>query len=167
MNEINIGILVNTHGLRGEVKVKPATDFVDIRFAKGKHIHIQYQQQLLDVCVEYAKWAKQLLIVKFAGYDDINQVEAWKGSLLSISEEQLHALEEDEAYFFELQDCQVLDEEGRYLGDVIEVLETSANAILRVRNEEREFLVPYVKAFVQEFKREEKCIVIKLMDGLL
>ena len=59
MNEINIGILVNTHGLRGEVKVKPTTDFVDIRFAKGKHIHIQYQQQLLDVCVEYAKWAKQ------------------------------------------------------------------------------------------------------------
>lgn len=60
-----------------------------------------------------------------------------------------------------------MDEEGRYLGDVIEVLETSANAILRVRNEEREFLVPYVKAFVQDFKREEKCIVIKLMDGLL
>lgn len=167
MSEINIGILVNTHGLRGEVKVKPTTDFVDIRFAKGKHLHVQFQGKLVDVCVESVKWAKQLLIVKFQDYDDINQVEAWKGSKLSISEDQLHELAEDEAYFFELQGCQVYDQDDTYLGDVSEVLETNANAVLRVNKDEQEFLVPYVKAFIREFNRDEKRIVINMMDGLL
>lgn len=167
MDEIKIGILVNTHGLRGEVRVKPTTDFADRRFAKGSVVHIQYQNQNIAVEVQYAKWVKQLLIVKFKGFDDINLVEPWKGSVITISKENLHELEEDEAYFFELMDCKVYNEDDKYLGNVVEVVETNANACLRVRNEEQEFLVPYVNAFIKDFNKEEKKIVIKLIEGLL
>ena len=167
MSEINIGILVNTHGLKGEVKVKPMTDFAEIRFAKGSKIHIQYEDKLEEVTIQYAKWAKQLLIVKFKEYNDINLVEKFKGSTLSIDEANLHELEEDEAYFFELVDCEVYDEDNHYLGSVSEVIETNANAVLRVSDGEREFLVPFVNAFVKDFVREEAKIIIKLVDGLL
>ena len=167
MDEILIGTLVNTHGLKGEVKVKTHTDFVDVRFAKGKEIHIQYQNKMIPVTVQYSKWAKNVLLVKFKDIDDINDVEKYKGSSLYVSKDAVHSLDEDEAYFFELKDCTVFDEEGNELGVVSEVLETNANAVLRVTNDESSILVPYVKAFITSFDKENKKIIIKMMDGLL
>ena len=165
MKQIKIGVLVNTHGLKGEVKVKPMTDFPDIRFQKGNTINIQYQNTLLPVTIKQVREQKDLLLLTFEGYDDINQVEPWKGSILSIDESQLHELEEDEAYYFELQDCEVYDNENQLLGTVSEVIETGANAVLRVRGE-REYLIPYVKAFVTDFDAEAKRITVKMVEGL-
>lgn len=165
MKQIKIGVLVNTHGLKGEVKVKPMTDFPDIRFQKGNTINIQYQNTLLPVTIKQVREQKDLLLLTFEGYDDINQVEPWKGSILSIDESQLHELEEDEAYYFELQDCEVYDNENQLLGTVIEVIETGANAVLRVRGE-RDYLIPYVKAFVTDFDAEAKRITVKMVEGL-
>lgn len=165
MKQIKIGVLVNTHGLKGEVKVKPMTDFPDIRFQKGNTINIQYQNTLLPVTIKQVREQKDLLLITFEGYDDINQVEPWKGSILSIDESQLHELEEDEAYYFELQDCEVYDNENQLLGTVSEVIETGANAVLRVRGE-REYLIPYVKAFITDFDAEAKRITVKMVEGL-
>lgn len=165
MKQIKIGVLVNTHGLKGEVKVKPMTDFPDIRFQKGNTINIQYQNTLIPVTIKQVREQKDLLLLTFEGYDDINQLEPWKGSILSIDESQLHELEEDEAYYFELQDCEVYDNENQLLGTVSEVIETGANAVLRVRGE-REYLIPYVKAFVTDFDAEAKRITVKMVEGL-
>ena len=165
MKQIKIGVLVNTHGLKGEVKVKPMTDFPDIRFQKGNTINIQYQNTLLPVTIKQVREQKDLLLITFEGYDDINQVEPWKGSILSIDESQLHELEEDEAYYFELQDSEVYDKDNQLLGTVIEVIETGANAVLRVRGE-RDYLIPYVKAFVIDFDAEAKRITVKMVEGL-
>ena len=165
MKQIKIGALVNTHGLKGEVKVKPLTDFPDIRFAKGNTINVQYKETLIPVIIKNVRDQKGMLLICFEGYNDINQVEAWKGSALSVEEEQLHELEEDEAYFFELMNCEVLDEQKHLLGTVSEVIETGANAVLRV-NGDREYLIPYVKAFVTDFDRENKKIRVKMVEGL-
>lgn len=165
MKQIKIGALVNTHGLKGEVKVKPLTDFPDIRFAKGNTINVQYKDTLIPVKIKNVRDQKGMLLICFEGYNDINQVEAWKGSALSVKEEQLHELEEDEAYFFELMNCEVVDEQKHLLGIVSEVIETGANAVLRV-NGDREYLIPYVKAFVTDFDRENKKISVKLVEGL-
>lgn len=84
MEQITIGVLVNTHGLRGEVKIKTMTDFPHIRFEKGALVHLQAEEGLLSLKIKSVREQKGLLLVKFDGYDDINQVEKWKGSLLSI-----------------------------------------------------------------------------------
>lgn len=165
MKQIKIGVLVNTHGLKGEVKVKPMTDFPDIRFQKGNTINIQYQDKLIPVAIKHVREQKDLLLLTFEEYDDINQVESFKGSVLSIDESQLHELEEDEAYYFELQDCEVYDETDHLIGTVCEVIETGANAVLRVRGE-REYLIPYVKAFVTDFDAQTKRITVKMVEGL-
>lgn len=167
MEQIVIGKLVNTHGLRGDVKIKPMTDFTDIRFRVGASIHLQSGSALLPLEIQSVKENKGMLFVHFVGYDDINLVEGWKGSLLSIDRDQTHALDEDEAYFFELKGCEVVDENGQFLGNVSEVLETSANAILRVKRDGLEFLVPYVKAFILDFSRSEHKVTIRMMEGLL
>ena len=167
MEQITIGILVNTHGLRGEVKIKTMTDFPEIRFKKGAVIHLQTSEGIIPLKIKNVREQKGLLLVKFDGYDDINQVEKWKGSVLSIDQKDVHELEEDEAYFFELKNCEVFDEQGSKLGVVSEVLDTNANAILRVKGENGDILIPYVKAFIQSFSREEKRIVVHLVEGML
>lgn len=167
MKLIRIGILANTHGLRGEVKIKSLSDFTELRFVKGAQIYLQHQGELLPLTITQIREARGLLVVKFQGYDDINQVEPWKGDDIVLYEEDLHELEEDEAYFYELIDCDVVDMNNQYLGKVVEVIETGANAILRVRNDDKDVLIPYVKAFVKKFDRSLKQIQVEMLDGML
>ncbi len=94
--------------------------------------------------------------MKFKDYDDINQVEAWKGSTLTISEQDLHELDEDEAYYHEMMDASVYDMDNNFIGKVIEVIETGANAVLRVQTKNANILIPFVRTFVKEFDRKEK-----------
>ena len=76
---------------------------------------------MIPVAIKHVREQKDLLLLTFEEYDDINQVEPFKGSVLSIDESQLHELEEDEAYYFELQDCEVYDETDHLIGTVCEV----------------------------------------------
>lgn len=167
MKQIKIGVITNTHGLRGEVKVKCLSDFPQLRFQKGASVNAQLPQGIKTLEVEQVRTAKDLLIVKFCEYDNIAQVEGMKGTLLSIDETSVQELDDDEAYFFEMQDSEVYELDGRYLGKVTEVLETGANAILRVSDGTQEVLIPFVKAFVKEFDKKNKIMKVELMEGLL
>lgn len=167
MERIKIGVLVNTHGLKGEVKIKPMTDFPEQRFQKQAIIYILYQNEWIAVKIKSVREHKGMLLVVFENYEDINLVEQWKGSTLYVAKEQLHELEEDEAYFFELKGCDVKDENEEVLGKVVEVLDTPAHAILRVKTDDTTFLVPFVHAFIKSFDRSKKEIVIHKMEGLL
>lgn len=167
MKQIKIGVITNTHGLRGEVKVKCLSDFPQLRFQKGASVNAQQPQGIKTLEIEQVRTAKDLLIVKFCEYDNIAQVEGMKGTLLSIDETSVQELDDDEAYFFEMQDSEVYELDGRYLGKVTEVLETGANAILRVSDGTQEVLIPFVKAFVKEFDKKNKIMKVELMEGLL
>lgn len=167
MKQIKIGVITNTHGLRGEVKVKCLSDFPQLRFQKGASVNAQLPQGIKTLEIEQVRTAKDLLIVKFCEYDNIAQVEGMKGTLLSIDETSVQELDDDEAYFFEMQDSEVYELDGRYLGKVTEVLETGANAILRVSDGTQEVLIPFVKAFVKEFDKKNKIMKVELLEGLL
>lgn len=166
MDYITIGTMVNTHGLKGEVKIKPQTHFVEERFAKRAHIFLQYENNLLELEIKSVREHKGMLLVCFEGYTDINQVEAWKGSKLFIKEEQLTPLDEDEIYYRDLLDMQVETTSGQELGNVSEIIETGANIVIRVKGE-REVLIPYVKTFIKEVHMEDKKLIVELLDGML
>lgn len=167
MKYIRIGVLANTHGLHGEVKVKSFSDFTDLRFAKGAQVYLQHQDTMIPLVIETIREAKGMLVIRFEGYSDINQVECWKGDPIVLCEEDLHALNDEEAYFFELMDSEVMDQHNHVIGKVVEVIETGAHAILRVRKDDKEVLIPYVKAFIQSFDRVHKCIYVQLLEGML
>lgn len=167
MKHINIGVIATTHALKGEVKVKCLTDFPDTRFQKGKNICMQTKQGQTILQIQNIRKSNELLIIKFAGYDHIEDVEGWKGNLLYIDESELHPLADDEAYYFEMQDSEVYDMQDVYIGKVIEVIETGANAVLRVEMAEGQVLIPFVKAFVKEFNKKEKIMKVEMMEGLV
>ena len=164
MEKVRVGVIVNTHALKGEVKVKPFTDFVDKRFAKGSKLMIADRHDFINVRVKSYRESKGLLIVAFEGYDDINAIEKYKGCELFVAKAFLHELDEDEVYFHDLMECEVFDEEGNRIGAVEEVMETGANAVLRVN---KKILIPFVHAFIKESDVKNKKIVINKVDGLL
>lgn len=166
MEMVRIGILVNTHGIRGEMKVMTTTDSVEERFVKNMPVYIETPTKNLLVHIQYVKYTAKGLIVKFQEYSNINDIECYKGCNLLASIEDLPELEENEAYYFELEGCKVVDEQNEYIGEVSEVLETQAHAILRVQTDDKDVLIPFVDAFIIDFDRDEDKIIVRLLEGM-
>ncbi|MGL5979016.1 MAG: ribosome maturation factor RimM [Erysipelotrichaceae bacterium] len=167
MKQINIGVIANTHGIKGDLKVKPLTDFVEQRFARGAEVFVQQGDKSIPFTVRNIRESKGMLLVTFKGFEDINQVEQYKGCYITVNVEDLHELESDEIYHHELMGCEVMSEDGRYLGKVTEIIATGANDIIRVVDEaEKGILIPYVKSFILTTDAKTKKITVRLLEGM-
>lgn len=166
--QIEIGKIINTHGIKGELKIISSTDFEEERFAVGKRVNIQFGKDLIPMEVASFRRHKGCLLVAFKDLLNINFVEKYKGCVISVDSEGLQELDEDEVYFYQLVDCKVIDEEHNELGSVVEIIETSAHDILRIRNDEgKEVLIPYVDAFIVDVDVDEKMITVHLIEGFV
>lgn len=172
MNEkmYNVGKIVNTHGIRGELKIVPLTDFPEERFAQGAKLTFVHPEdgRMLPVVVDAARDHKNMYIVKFHGFDNINDVEKYKGWMLKVEEQFQTELEDDEFYYHEIIGCQAFTEEGELLGVIAEILSPGANDVWVIeRPQAKPLLVPYIDDVVLEVNIEEKRVVIRLLEGLL
>ncbi|MBP1913678.1 ribosome maturation factor RimM [Lederbergia galactosidilytica] len=166
----NVGKIVNTHGIQGEVRVISSTDFAEQRFAIGQHLHLflQKNQSPVKLIIKSHRKHKNFDLLSFEGYNNINDVEHWKNALLKISDEQLEDLPEGEYYFHEIIGCTVLDENSQPIGVVKEILTPGANDVWVVKSEEgKEYLIPYIDDVVVEISIEKKEILINPIEGLL
>lgn len=161
--QVNIGKIVNTHGIKGELKVIPTTDFVEERYAPGALVHLTYAQKNETFEIASVRVHKGCLLVTFKGIQNINEVEKYKGCALWVDGEH----EDDDFYYDELLDCDVYFK-GELIGQVSEILETQAHEILRVISpEKKDVLIPYVDTFIKEVLVEEKKIIVDLIEGML
>lgn len=169
-NWFNVGKIVNTHGLRGEVRVISSTDFPDQRYAPGSTLYLfpGNHQDPTPLTVKTYRKHKNFDLLSFEGYQDINEVEKWKNAILKIKEDQLTELPEGEYYFFEIIDCHVVTEQGEEIGVVREILTPGANDVWVVKSADgKDILIPYIPYVVKEVSIDEKRIVIDPMEGLL
>ncbi|TVY08792.1 ribosome maturation factor RimM [Paenibacillus cremeus] len=165
-----VGKIVNTHGIRGELKIVPQTDFPEERFTKGSKLVFfdPEKQTTMPVLVEAGRLHKKMYIVKFQGFGDINEVEKYKGWLLKVEEKYLSDLYEDEFYYHEIIGCKVETESGEKLGTITEILSPGANDVWVVeRPVGKPLLLPYIDEVVLEVDIEQKKVVVELMEGLL
>lgn len=172
MEWLNVGRIVNTHGIRGEVRVLSSTDFEEIRFRKGAKLAIfkKDEQNPIWVTVENVRKHKNFILLTFEGYHNINLVEQFKNSLLKVTKEQLaeDELEENEFYFFEIIGCQVYAEEGDHLGEITNILQTGANDVWELKDlKGKKHYIPYIEDVVKEVDVDNKKITIHVMEGLL
>lgn len=162
MEKIKIAQIVNTHGIRGDLKLKLLTDFVDERFAKGHHVFIRYQNYDIEMIVNAHRNHKGFELVSFKDHLDINLVEKFKGSFIyDYKDDEL--LDEDEYFIADLIDCEVYNY-GVFIGKVTDVQLLSHHDILVVEGD-REYKIPYVEAFVKEEDIENKRIDVTLIEG--
>lgn len=169
MEYICIGRIVNTFGIRGEMKIQSYSDFDEKRYAKGNTVYILYQDQYLPFVTASFRRHKGFSLVSFADHQDINLVEQYKECEVYIDKDSRQVLKKGEYYRSDLEGLEVFDEEGNRIGKVSAVEDTlGANTFLRVEREEgNDVLIPYVKAFVKEVQMEEGKIIIHMVEGLL
>ncbi|GIO30032.1 MULTISPECIES: ribosome maturation factor RimM [Paenibacillus] len=167
---LNVGKIVNTHGIRGEIKVLPHTDFPEVRFAKGSELLVVPPdgKTPVPVTVQTSRFHKNMYIVKLKEYDNINDVEKLKGGMLKVTGEDLVELPENEFYFHEIIGCEVVTDEGRELGVITEILTPGANDVWVVQPKSgKSILIPYIDDVVLDVNVKDRKVLVHLMEGLL
>jgi 16S rRNA processing protein RimM len=166
MKKIKIGQIVRPFGLKGEVKVKLFTDFAEQRFALGMPLFLTTSKGDVELIVASFRMHQGFALVSFEGKPSIEDIEVFRNCEISIDEDKIEH-EEDAVYFFDLIDCTVVDENGVSLGVISEVIDTPAHAVIRVKREGKDFLLPYVDAFIIDEDLEKKKITVRLIEGML
>lgn len=162
-----IGQIVNTNGLKGMLKVKPFTD--DIKeFEEFGTIYIQKKTELIEFKIEAVKYAKQMVLLKLEGIDDINEAEKYRNLYLKVDRSKMPKLPEDSYYIVDLIDCEVVTIEGENLGKVDDVFSTGSNDVYVVKNElGKQILLPAIGEVIKNVDIPNKKITVKLMEGLV
>jgi 16S rRNA processing protein RimM len=166
----NVGKIVNTHGVRGEVRVISRTDFPEKRYQAGSTLYLFHEKggQPVELTVESHRKHKNFDLLTFKGLQDISEVETFKNGILKINETQLGGLEEGEYYFHEIIGCHVKTSDGEEIGSIKEILTPGANDVWVVKGTKgKEILIPFIDDVVKEIDVENKIIVIDPMEGLL
>lgn len=170
MEWYNVGKIVNTHGIKGEVRVISQTDFPEERYELGSELAVfmPKSKQPVRVIVTSHRRHKNFDLLTFEGYPTINDVEKFRDGILKVSEKELTELEEHEFYYHEIIGCRVVTAAGESIGTVTEIIETGANDVWTVLPEEgKPHYIPYIEDVVREVNIEDKVITIELMEGLL
>ncbi|WP_317956007.1 ribosome maturation factor RimM [Staphylococcus haemolyticus] len=165
--QVEVGQIVNTHGIKGEVKVKSNSDFTDTRFQPGEVLTVNHQNHEEQLTVLSYRVHKGFHMLKFEGINNVNDVEQYKGDYLY--QERDHEdieLAENEYYYSDIIGSTVFDDDNQPIGRVINIFETGANDVWVVKGE-KEYLIPYIADVVKEIDIENKTIRITPMEGLL
>ncbi|MDD6628730.1 MAG: ribosome maturation factor RimM [Lachnospiraceae bacterium] len=167
LQELQVGVITQTHGIRGEVKVFPTTDDVN-RFKKLKEVMLDTGKERLTMEIESVKFFKQYVILKFRGYDSINDIEKYKRAKLLVTRDKAVKLKKDEYFIADLIGLKVITEDGESFGTLKDVLATGANDVYVVeRPDASEVLLPAIKECILNVDMEQGCISVHIMDGLL
>lgn len=159
MDKIKIGRIVNTFGIKGELKVLSDSDFVEERFKVGNTLYLNNTEK---VKVTSFREHNNTVLIKLNDLEDINLVEQYKNMDIFFEIDEMEALEKG-YYLFQLEDLDVYMDD-KLVGKVIEVLKP-AQTVLRIKLEDREIMVPYVDAFVEKVDLDTNSIHIKLIEG--
>ncbi|OOO00524.1 MAG: 16S rRNA processing protein RimM [Epulopiscium sp. Nele67-Bin004] len=162
-----VGKIVNTHGIKGELRVLPTTDDNN-RFKKLKTVYVELykQTELKQYEIEASRLHKNFVLIKLVGIDDINDAEFLKNATLKIDRKDSLPLEEDEYYISDLYGIDVKTEDGRHLGIIQDILFSAANDVYVVKNDERELLIPAIKQCILKVDIPNKCMTVNLLEGL-
>lgn len=161
-----VGVITQTHGLKGEVKVFPTTDD-PMRYKSLKDVIVDTGKEKIDMEISSVRFQKNLVIVKFKGIDDINDVEKYKKSEIYVTRENAVPLEENEYYIADLIGLKVYSDEDEELGQIKDVLQTGANDVYIIRKAGAEdLLIPAIKDCIKEVNIEEGTMLVHLLPGL-
>lgn len=162
MRYFEVGVVANTHGLKGLIKVLSYSDDPD-KFFKLKSVLIGGE----TFEIERAANSKNLVLLKLKGIDDMNGALALKGKILTIPETDAIELEHGEYYIRDLYDMEVYEEGGEFLGILCDILFTGANDVYVVKKEgARDLLIPAIKSCIANVDVAGKRMTVTLLKGL-
>lgn len=163
---LQVGVISSTHGVRGEVKVFPTTDDVN-RFKKLKEVIMDTGREQIVLEIEGVKFFKKFAILKFKGYDTLNDIENYKGKSLFVTRANAVRLRKDEYFIADLIGMQVLDEQEAEIGILKDVMETGANDVYVIEKKNGgELLLPAIKQCILNVDVEGRSMTVHILEGL-
>jgi 16S rRNA processing protein RimM len=159
-----VGRVVRPHGVRGAVLVEPVSKLID-SLEPGNEVFLgdeNTQVKLLS-----SRYHQNRLMISLSGINDRTQAETLRGMELKIRFMQAAPLEEDEYYYWQIIGLEAVLESGESLGKVAEIIETGANDVYVVRDEQGgEILLPAIAAVILKVDLASEKILVRLMPGL-
>lgn len=169
MNDNNmfvIGKIVNTHGIRGELKIVPFTDDIK-RFDLLKSIFVEKKSTLTEYKIMGIRYHKKFILMLLEGINDMTAAESLKGCELKIPEDEAVECGEDEYFIRDIYDLNVVTEDGESLGKITDIIFTGANDVYTVKNDDgKELLIPAIKQCIKKVDIENGIMTVKLLEGL-
>ncbi|AVW10294.1 ribosome maturation factor RimM [Lactiplantibacillus paraplantarum] len=173
MDYYRVGTLVNTHGIRGEVKVVVVTDFPEERFKVGQQLILFKSPDAtmggVTVTITKSREQKGLYFLTFKGFDNINDVERYKGWTIKVPAEALHDLPAGEYYYHQIVGLQVVTTADEPLGTIKEILSPGANDVWVVQREhgQSDVLLPKIPQVIKNVDLATGVVTVELMEGLI
>lgn len=160
---IEIGKVVNTFGIKGELKVVSESDFVDYRYAVGKTIFLKLRNTIKEFKVSSYRVHKGNILITIDKIYDINEVEKYIGADVLANKLDVPPLEDGEFYIDDVVGLDAYDETGEIIGKVVDVILIPANDLIEIEllNGKKE-LIPYVDEYILEITEDK--IVVRLLE---
>lgn len=162
MKYIYIGKIVNTHGIKGELRLLSDFKYKDKVFKKDFIIYIG-KEKIKEKIISYRPH-KQFDMICLDGYNNINEVLKYKGSLVYINKENL-VLEKNKYFNEDIIGLDVVVDD-KIIGQVIGIEKNLVQELLRIKKENKQYLIPYVDYFVKEIDINNNKIYINNIEGL-
>lgn len=164
---LRVGVISSIHGIRGEVKIFPTTDDIK-RFKKLSQVYLDLGTEKKVLEIEQVKFFKNMVILKFKGFNNPDDILKYKGKDLLVSREQAIKLEPDENFISDLIGLKVVTDEGVEFGTVKDVMQTAANDVYMIDGKDgKEYLFPSIKECILDVNLEKEQVLVHVMDGLL
>lgn len=163
-----VGKIVNTHGIRGEVRVVPTTDFPMERFQKNNKLIIVAKPSNIEVQIATVREHKQFILVSFVNMQNINDVEQFKGCELMVADDLQQELPNDEFYYHDIIGLQIVDNETQeIIGKVSEILPMPANDVWVIKAKGHDdILLPFIEDVVVEVDLEQGIAKVNLLEEI-
>ncbi len=162
---MQVGKIVNTHGLNGMVKVFPYTNSPQ----DFERLDCVYMDETLmqKMVISKVKYHKNMVIVKFEGYDHIDDVEHLKNHFIYIDKvDAAEQLDAGEYYIEDLIGMAIVDQSGASRGVVVSYRESSRQTVLEIEQNGNIWFLPFVDAFVEQVDLDDGIIQVTLIEGI-
>jgi 16S rRNA processing protein RimM len=164
-NYLRVGKIVNTQGIKGEVRVIPLTEDIN-RFKNLKFAYLD-DEKLIRVDIEDVKYHKNFVLLKFKDVNSINDAAKYKDMYILVNRKNAIKLPEGSYFVCDLIGLDVYDTEGSFLGKISDIMSTGSNDVYVINNGGEELLVPALKSVVKSISIEDGKIIVDIPEGLV
>lgn len=165
-----VGDIVNTHGLKGEVKILSDSDFKDERFGVGYKLFIINKEHEIieEVTIQNYRTHKNFDLLTFENKLNINDVERYKGKFVAVAKDDIRPLGDMEGYYHtDIMECVVMYQNDE-IGKVHKIVSLPTYDLWYIKRKgKKDILLPFTDEFVQHIDMQEHKIIVNLIEGMM